>query len=130
MAGKPRDSSEGDGTVTVAFREIISTRAQRRASTPESSTGKPKFEVEKLSFWYGSKQALFDVNLNIPERSITALIGPSGCGKSTFLRCLNRMNELIDQTRHTGSIRLDGQDIYGRVMYLGELRRRVGMVFQ
>jgi phosphate transport system ATP-binding protein len=116
--------------VTVAFREIISTKADRRAPSASIESTRPKFEINRLSFWYGSKQALFDVNLRIPERSITALIGPSGCGKSTFLRCLNRMNELIDLTRHTGTIHLDGHNIYGRDMNLVELRRRVGMVFQ
>lgn len=116
--------------MTVAFREIISTKADRRAPSASIESTRPKFEINQLSFWYGSKQALFDVNLRIPERSITALIGPSGCGKSTFLRCLNRMNELIDLTRHTGTIHLDGHNIYGRDMNLVELRRRVGMVFQ
>jgi phosphate transport system ATP-binding protein len=116
--------------MTVAFREIISTRAGKKRSAPEFGVAVPKFQVEKLSFWYGAKQALFDVSLTIPERSITALIGPSGCGKSTFLRCLNRMNELIEQTRHTGRILLDNLDIYTRGLYIVDLRRRVGMVFQ
>ena len=116
--------------MTVAFKEIISTRASKKPSSPDLTLTRPKFQVSNLSFWYGTKQALFDVSLNIPERSITALIGPSGCGKSTFLRCLNRMNELIELTRHTGRILLDSQDIYGRGMYIVDLRRRVGMVFQ
>jgi phosphate transport system ATP-binding protein len=89
-----------------------------------------KFEVRHLSFWYGAKQALFDISLQIPERSVMALIGPSGCGKSTFLRALNRMNDLIEGSRHTGDILLDGEDIYGRAVNLVDLRRRVGMVFQ
>ncbi|MFL5329230.1 MAG: phosphate ABC transporter ATP-binding protein PstB [Gemmataceae bacterium] len=83
-----------------------------------------------LSFWYGQTQALFDISIQIPERSVVAFIGPSGCGKSTMLRCLNRMNDLIDGTRHTGSVVLDGEDIYRRNTNLVELRRRVGMVFQ
>ena len=83
-----------------------------------------------LSFWYGRSQALCDVSLVIPECAVTALIGPSGCGKSTFLRCLNRMNDLIEGTRHTGEILLDGQDIYSPDVDLVDLRRRVGMVFQ
>jgi phosphate transport system ATP-binding protein len=83
-----------------------------------------------MSFWYGAKQALWDISLPIPERSVVALIGPSGCGKSTFLRALNRMNDLIEGTRHTGDILLDGVDIYGRGVNLVDLRRRVGMVFQ
>ncbi|MFQ3649755.1 MAG: phosphate ABC transporter ATP-binding protein PstB [Gemmataceae bacterium] len=92
--------------------------------------GQAKFEVSDLCFFYGSKQALFNIHLQIPERSVVALIGPSGCGKSTFLRCLNRMNDLIDGTSHTGSIRLDQQDIYDKRVNLVDLRRRVGMVFQ
>ncbi|MEI7684429.1 MAG: phosphate ABC transporter ATP-binding protein PstB [Planctomycetota bacterium] len=83
-----------------------------------------------LDFWYGSQQALYKVNLTVSERSVLALIGPSGCGKSTFLRLLNRMNDLIEGTRHTGSLLLDGKDIYRKDIDLVELRRRVGMVFQ
>jgi phosphate transport system ATP-binding protein len=83
-----------------------------------------------LSFWYGPSQALFDVSLVIPEHAVVALIGPSGCGKSTFLRCLNRMNDLIEGTRHSGEILLDGQDIHDPNVDLVDLRRRVGMVFQ
>ena len=89
-----------------------------------------KIVVENLNFYYGSKQALFDVSIRIPERMITALIGPSGCGKSTFLRCLNRMNDTIPNTRVEGKILLDGEDIYRPGMDVVELRRRVGMVFQ
>ncbi len=83
-----------------------------------------------MSFWYGATQALFNISVVIPERSVLALIGPSGCGKSTFIRCLNRMNDLIEGTRHAGSILLDDQDIYRRGIDLVDLRRRVGMVFQ
>ncbi|HET7376663.1 MAG TPA: ATP-binding cassette domain-containing protein, partial [Anaerolineae bacterium] len=70
-----------------------------------------KIEVEHLNFYYNGKQALIDINLNMPERQITALIGPSGCGKSTFLRCLNRMNDTIPGTRAEGSIKLDGANV-------------------
>ncbi|MBL4784799.1 MAG: phosphate ABC transporter ATP-binding protein [Cohaesibacteraceae bacterium] len=79
---------------------------------------------------YGDKQALFDVNLEVPEKQVTALIGPSGCGKSTFLRTLNRMNDTIDICRVAGDITLDGQDIYDPKVDVVELRARVGMVFQ
>jgi phosphate transport system ATP-binding protein len=89
-----------------------------------------KFSVHDLSFYYGSFRALTDVNLEIRERQITALIGPSGCGKSTFLRTLNRMNDLISKVRVEGEIKLDGSDIYGPEMDVVSLRRRVGMVFQ
>ena len=87
-----------------------------------------KFSVKKLDFYYGSKQALYDINIEIPEKQITALIGPSGCGKSTFLRTLNRINDMIRHARAEGSVTLDGQDVVG--MDVTSLRRRVGMVFQ
>ena len=89
-----------------------------------------KIKVEKLDFYYGSVQALFDLTMHIPERRVTALIGPSGCGKSTFLRMFNRMNDIIDGTRHTGKVLIDDRDIYNGKMELGALRKKVGMVFQ
>jgi phosphate transport system ATP-binding protein len=97
---------------------------------PDLKGVRARFEVRGLSFWYGASQALYDVSLVIPERSVTALIGPSGCGKSTFLRTLNRMNDLIEGTRHTGEVLLDGKDVYARDVDIVDLRRRVGMVFQ
>jgi len=89
-----------------------------------------KIKVEHLSFFYGVKQALSDISIEIRDRQITALIGPSGCGKSTFLRCLNRMNDTIPGTRLEGHVFLDGQDIYTPGTDVVDLRRRVGMVFQ
>lgn len=89
-----------------------------------------KMKAEGLNFFYGSFQALKNITLDIKERQITALIGPSGCGKSTFLRTLNRMNELIPHTRLSGSIFLDGEDIYAPEVNAVNLRQRVGMVFQ
>src|SRR5512134_856735 len=89
-----------------------------------------KIEVSDFNFYYGSFQALIDVNIAIHEKQITALIGPSGCGKSTFLRCLNRMNDTIHGTRVEGKVLLDGKDIYDPDMDVVELRQRVGMVFQ
>lgn len=83
-----------------------------------------------MNFFYGSHQALFDINLKVPERAVTALIGPSGCGKSTYLRALNRMNDIIEGTRHTGDVLLDSQDIYAPRIDVVALRKRVGMVFQ
>jgi len=91
---------------------------------------KIKMKAESLDFFYGSFQALKNVNLDIKERQITALIGPSGCGKSTFLRTLNRMNELIPHTRMSGGVYLDGEDIYAANVNPVDLRQRVGMVFQ
>jgi len=89
-----------------------------------------KMEVEGLDFFYGPVQALRGVSIRIEDRRITAMIGPSGCGKSTFLRCLNRMNDAIAQTRMAGRILLDGEDISLPQQDLADLRRRVGMVFQ
>ena len=89
-----------------------------------------KMEIRGLHFYYGSTQALKDINIAIHSQQITALIGPSGCGKSTFLRILNRMNELIPHTRMEGTVTLDGQDIYQPGMDVVSLRQRVGMVFQ
>ena len=88
------------------------------------------FQIEKLNFWYGPKQALFDVDVMIRRNQSTAFIGPSGCGKSTLLRCLNRMNDLIERTRVEGGITLHGQDLYAPEVDVIELRKRVGMVFQ
>jgi phosphate transport system ATP-binding protein len=90
----------------------------------------PKIETRNLCFFYGSKQVLFDITMSIPPRTVTALIGPSGCGKTTFLRTLNRMNELIEGTRLTSTVLLDGQDIYAPEVDVVRLRKRVGMVFQ
>src|SRR5947209_5341562 len=89
-----------------------------------------KIDVRHDNFYYGPKQALFDVSLPLRERQVTALIGPSGCGKSTFLRTLNRMNDLIPQTRSEGEALLDGQNIYDKNIDVVLLRQRVGMVFQ
>ncbi len=88
------------------------------------------FETTDLSVFYGAKQALFDINMDIKRNQVTAFIGPSGCGKSTFLRCFNRMNDLISGCKITGSIRLQGDDIYHDQMDVVLLRARVGMVFQ
>ncbi|HZY42808.1 MAG TPA: phosphate ABC transporter ATP-binding protein PstB [Anaerolineae bacterium] len=89
-----------------------------------------KLEVSHLDFYYGKKQALFDVSINVPEHYITALIGPSGCGKSTFLRCLNRMNDTIPGAHATGQIKLDEADVFAPEVNVVDLRQRVGMVFQ
>ena len=87
-------------------------------------------EARAFSFWYGKNQALFEVNLTMKARSVTAFIGPSGCGKSTFLRAMNRMNELIPDTRKEGVLLLDDEDIYAAGNDVVQLRQRVGMVFQ
>jgi phosphate transport system ATP-binding protein len=97
---------------------------------PVSPPGDIGIEVNVLNFYYGRSQALYDINLRIPRRQVTAFIGPSGCGKSTFLRCLNRMNDLIDGVRIEGSIRLEGLELNAPEVDVIALRRRVGMVFQ
>jgi phosphate transport system ATP-binding protein len=89
-----------------------------------------KIISKNLNLWYGEKQALKDISLEIPEKKITALIGPSGCGKSTFIRCLNRMNDLVNNIRIEGQVLYDDIDIYGRDVDVVELRKRIGMVFQ
>lgn len=86
--------------------------------------------VDNLELFYGDKQALYDVNLSIPRKKVTAFIGPSGCGKSTLLRCFNRMNDLVDGCTINGAINLDGQNIYSKAVDVASLRRRIGMVFQ
>ncbi len=93
-------------------------------------TSRARIKTRDVSVFYGDKQALFDVSLDIGDRQVTALIGPSGCGKSTYLRCLNRMNDTIESARVQGEILLDGQDIYDPKIDVVELRARVGIVFQ
>jgi len=87
-------------------------------------------EIEGFNLWYGAAQALHSVSMAVPRGMVTSLIGPSGCGKSTLLRCVNRMNDLIDSVRVDGSMRLNGDPIYGKAVDVIELRKRVGMVFQ
>jgi phosphate transport system ATP-binding protein len=101
----------------------------KEATSPELAH-ELKMTARNIDLWYGEKQALFDVSLDIYDRSVTALIGPSGCGKSTFLRCLDRMNDVIEGCRMTGTITLDGEDIYSPEVDPVQLRARVGMVFQ
>lgn len=119
-------------TIMQSFSELMN---QRQQSEPHNRT-RPvenevtKLDVRNLNFFYGEKQALFDVSMTVAERSVTAFIGPSGCGKSTFLRTLNRMNDIIEGTRHNGSVLLEGQEIYAANVDVVALRKRVGMVFQ
>lgn len=106
------------------------THVDKNASEYDSEATPIKIETADLSFFYGSNQVLFDVSMTVRERSVTALIGPSGCGKSTYLRTLNRMNDLIEGTRHTGTVTLEGVDIFAPQVDVVALRKRVGMVFQ
>jgi phosphate transport system ATP-binding protein len=105
----------------------------KETSLPEAKTvekPEPIIRIEDVDFYYGDKRALKSINLEIAEKKATAFIGPSGCGKTTLLRCLNRMNDLILNTRVTGNIKLDGKNIYDPSTDIIQLRRRVGMIFQ
>jgi len=123
-------------TISESF--TISSNSKRTAADPvtagpASSPAVPEevaFEIKKFSLWYGARQALYDVDITIPAKKVTAIIGPSGCGKSTFLRALNRMHEITPGTRLTGSLRLFGADLYSHEVEPAVVRRRVGMVFQ
>src|SRR5699024_2577897 len=121
-AREPRETNEHD--------DIDEPYRPERRTVSVISPENCKLHVEDLSVWYGEKQALHGVGLDIAENEVTALIGPSGCGKSTFLRCLNRMNDLIAGVRIEGRVEFDGQDIYAPEVDVVELRSRVGMVFQ
>jgi phosphate transport system ATP-binding protein len=110
-------------------REVVVAQA-REAAAKRPAAEQVKVRARDVSVFYGEKQALFSVDLDVRAREVMALIGPSGCGKSTFLRCLNRMNDTIPIARVSGEISLDGKDIYDPDLDVVELRARVGMVFQ
>ena len=119
----PAMSEEQNPTaLDVALNENDDTQVARKIPT--------KVDARDVDVFYGDKQALEKVTIEIPENQVTAFIGPSGCGKSTFLRCINRMNDTIDICRVEGTIEIDGQDIYDRDIDVVQLRARVGMVFQ
>jgi phosphate transport system ATP-binding protein len=107
-----------------------SVEASRALGADGELKGRPKITARNVCVFYGEKQALFNVNLDIANKSVTAFIGPSGCGKSTFLRCINRMNDTIAIARVTGDIRVQGQNIYSPDVDPVQVRARVGMVFQ
>jgi phosphate transport system ATP-binding protein len=115
--------------IPVQTPKVRPSPAREPAAVEPQSPGSA-FEVEKLSLWYGQKQAIRDVTMDIPRNSVSAIIGPSGCGKSTFLRCLNRMHELVPNTRIEGRVRFHGEDLYGPGTDPIAIRRRIGMVFQ
>jgi phosphate transport system ATP-binding protein len=120
MSG-PEPSSRG---------HAIGAAALERAAVDVEADTRTTLEVRNLNLFYGTTQALKDVNVEIPHNRITAFIGPSGCGKSTLLRCFNRMNDLVDSCRIKGEILLDGKNVMDRDVNVAQLRRRVGMVFQ
>jgi phosphate transport system ATP-binding protein len=121
------DSGSTSGTVTTSGETDERVRDEW---TDYSFSGDASMSVENLNVYYGNEKAIDDISMDIPEKSVTALIGPSGCGKSTFLRCLNRMNDRIKSARVEGSVEFDGKEIYQDDVNLVELRKRVGMVFQ
>lgn len=101
-----------------------------KVSLPMEKAVKTGIQVKDYGFYYGDSQVLFNVDMDIPEKKVTAIIGPSGCGKSTLLRNINRMNDLMDNVRHTGDIQIKGHSIYDPNIEVTELRKRIGMVFQ
>ncbi len=123
MATKIMSSSEPSSSTSQA-------KSATSAVEPAPAPNARAFEVKKLSIWYGEKQAIKDVSMEIPTKAVTAIIGPSGCGKSTFLRCLNRMHELVPRTRVEGEILFQGENLYAPGIDPAMIRRRVGMVFQ
>ncbi len=108
----------------------VSPKPDSGKSEKAKTVPNPLVEVEGLSLFYGTKQALREINMNIPRRKVTAFIGPSGCGKSTLLRCFNRLNDLVDGCRIEGNISINGKSIFGPDVDITDLRKRVGMVFQ
>ena len=119
-----------DGTSTESEDSLITSGFQATESTGHDSAGRTVIETRDLSVYYGDEKAIDDVDIDIPENEVTALIGPSGCGKSTFLRCVNRMNDLIDTCRVDGEIRFRDRNIYDEDIDPVALRRKIGQVFQ
>ncbi len=109
---------------------MIEAATARRDHALDPGIVDPILEVDRLSLWYGEKQALHDISIAVPEKRITAFIGPSGCGKSTLLRCINRLNDLIDGVRIEGDLRFEGESVYDPRIDINLLRKRIGMVFQ
>ena len=124
------DADPGDGDAARALRARPAGEGQASADAIARPDGEIAFAIDALNLWYGPKQALTGVGLEIARRKVTALIGPSGCGKSTLIRCLNRMNDLIPGVTIRGRVDYHGVDIYGADVDPVEVRRRIGMVFQ
>ena len=109
---------------------FLMTETLLNVSTQPQNISQSHIIIENLNLWYGEKQALKNISMQITKNSVTVLIGPSGCGKSTFLRCLNRMNDLIKNCKVEGKILIESKDIYGKSVDVVDLRKKVGMVFQ
>jgi phosphate transport system ATP-binding protein len=111
-------------------RPLIKTDVQFTSATAAAADAAPAIVIRDANLFYGPKQALFDISMDIADKHVTAFIGPSGCGKSTLLRCLNRMNDLVDNVRITGTFNVQGQNLYADTTDVIEVRRKIGMVFQ
>lgn len=129
MTSEPPSSSRTSAS-TPGLRPPSAEGNPYARSLEEMEQSPAKVSARSLDFFYGENQALYDISLAVPEHCVTAFIGPSGCGKSTFLRCMNRMNDMIEGTRLTGELLIDGLSINGPKIDVVELRKRVGMVFQ
>ena len=129
---RPRETASHSNDQRISGRLLAIVRGEpiQTEIHPALTSEDPVINIQHFSLWYGQKQALFDISLPIPRGKITAMIGPSGCGKSTLLRSVNRLNDLIDNLRISGDMRLNGDSIYGRSVDVIELRKRMGMVFQ
>jgi phosphate transport system ATP-binding protein len=126
--GDKMELQERPGTLKIKMPQVAT--AKEPVLKVAAEARKPIIQVQDLNVYYGSAQALKSINVDIQEKKATAFIGPSGCGKTTLLRCLNRMNDLVPNVSIKGSVKLDGQDIYGSGTDVIDLRRRVGMIFQ
>ena len=109
---------------------VLERRGDTIEASPETEELPLTFQIRDLSVWYGEKRAIDSVTMDIPSNAVTSIIGPSGCGKSTFLRCLNRMHELVPRTRMDGTVLLLGEDLYSSDVDPAIVRRRIGMIFQ
>ncbi len=123
-------SSNSPASGSAPLSRPLAADALKVRPNPPASADPAKIRIRDLGLAYGAKEALLGITMDIPEKQVTAFIGPSGCGKSTLLRCINRMNDLIDGVRTTGSILLDGTDVFAPAVDVIELRKKVGMVFQ
>src|SRR5881409_2327956 len=128
-AGRAAAGKDEQTIMTIAIDMETTAQTAKPAAKPVSDAT-AKIAVRDFNFFYGSAKVLHGINLDVPDRQVTALIGPSGCGKTTFLRSINRMNDIIPEARGEGTIEIDGRNIYGPGTDVVELRRRVGMVFQ
>ncbi len=122
-------TTETARTHAIDINALMQETAERKEHQHDESLP-PCLKIEDLNLFYGEKQALHKINMDIPHKKVTAFIGPSGCGKSTLLRSINRMNDLIDSVRIEGKILLEGENIYDKSVNVADLRRKVGMVFQ